>query len=41
METVASLWEAESDLYVAFVDMEKVYDRVGRDALWKVHEYIG
>ena len=31
--------EKNKKMVVAFVDVEKAYDRVGRDKLWNVLEY--
>ena len=34
-------WEFGKDLFACFVDLEKVYDRVPRDKLWKVLQEYG
>ena len=33
--------EKEKELYIAFMDLEKAYDRVDREALWKVLQIYG
>ena len=34
-------WEYGKDLFACFVDLEKAYDRVSRDKLWKVLQKYG
>ena len=33
--------EKKRKVYVAFMDLEKAYDRVDRDAMWQVMEIYG
>ena len=34
-------WEYGNDLFACFTDLEKAYDRVSRDKLWKVLQEFG
>ena len=34
-------WKYGKDLFACFVDLEKIYDRVLRDKLWKVLRVYG
>ena len=34
--TIKCLWEKDREVCMTFMDIEKAYDRVDREALWKV-----
>ena len=40
-QTFEKSWEYGKDLFACFVDLEKAYDRVLRDKLWKVLQEYG